>query len=151
MPKQKPGQSRQDYGTPRRFLDAVERRFGPMAVDLASTPENAKAPSRVDGDSLLANWSLLSGNLWLNPPFADIAPWARKCYEEVTMQSEIYLLVPASVGTNWFRDWVFQKAYVMFLSPRLTFEGCSDPYPKDLMLCRYGSNPGFECWRWDRE
>ncbi len=34
--------SRQDYGTPRAFLDAVERRFGPIQFDLAAHRGNAK-------------------------------------------------------------------------------------------------------------
>ncbi len=38
---------------------------------------------------------------------------------------------------------------VLGLSPRLTFEGTKDPYPKDLMLSvfGYGMN-GFDTWRW---
>ena len=39
---------------------------------------------------------------------------------------------------------------VLGLSPRLTFEGTDDPYPKDLMLSVFGYGlSGFGTWRWD--
>lgn len=42
MPAQKPGKSKQDYGTPKDFIDAVAARFGPLVVDLAAHAGNAK-------------------------------------------------------------------------------------------------------------
>lgn len=46
MPRQKPGQSKQDYRTPVEFLDAVRRRFNvdAFAVDLAADDDNHVAP-----------------------------------------------------------------------------------------------------------
>lgn len=41
-PIQKPGRSKQDYGTPWEFIRAVERRWGKLHVDLAAHSENAK-------------------------------------------------------------------------------------------------------------
>ena len=40
MPAQKPGSSKQDYSTPRAFLDAVEKRFGRIKWDLAAHERN---------------------------------------------------------------------------------------------------------------
>lgn len=151
MPAQKPGRSKQDYGTPRALIDAVEKRFGPLAWDLAATDENAKAAKFItpDQDSLSRCWSMLSGNMWLNPPFANIEPWAKKCAETILDDSSrILLLTPASVGSEWFRGYVNGRALVLALSPRLTFEGCADPYPKDCIISVYGKPPGFQCWRW---
>ena len=38
---------------------------------------------------------------------------------------------------------------VLGLSPRLTFEGETDAYPKDLMLSVFGFGlHGFDTWRW---
>ena len=79
------GKSRQDFGTPIAFIRAVEGRWGPMVHDLACTRANAKAPSGYyfdEGiDALGQNWSkdFPTGNLWINPPFAHIDPWAEKC------------------------------------------------------------------------
>jgi phage N-6-adenine-methyltransferase len=154
MPVQKPGKSKQDYGTPLEFIRAVEARFGPLVCDLAASAENAKAPlyCDIERDSLTVSWSTEhpTGNLWLNPEFADIDPWAAKCAEESTKRHGlILLLTPASVGSNWFAKHVNRKAMVLGLSPRLQFEGTTAPYPKDLMLSVFGMGlSGFDCWRW---
>lgn len=156
-PKQKPGKSRQDYGTPGDFIAAVERRFGRLAVDLAARADNAKAPTWIDEDAdslaTATRWDGLCDRLlWLNPPFANIAPWAAKCLLHAeacaALGGRIFLLTPASVGANWYSAHVHQKALVLFLNGRITFEGTTDPYPKDCMLSVFGEVPGFEVWRW---
>lgn len=162
MPQQKPGRSKQDYGTPPDFIQAVERRFGALAVDLAARQDNKKAPRCVtpEDDSLSVNWGIIFGrlNCWLNPPFADIEPWAAKCAHHAPMFAErggrILFLVPASVGANWYADHVHNKALVLGLQGRLCFDG-KDPYPKDCILAVFGrGEPGFEnrvgfdVWRW---
>ncbi len=148
------GKSKQDYGTPRRFLRAVAGRFGAPAFDLACTRENAKAPDgfyHPEFDALEHDWSALDGVLWLNPPFADIGRWAAKCAAEARdRRGLLLLLTPASIGTEWFSQHVHRKALVLGLAPRLTFEGTTDPYPKDLMISVYGYGlSGFDTWRWD--
>lgn len=146
------GKSKQDYGTPPEFIAAVEKRFGELALDLAATRENKKALAcfTPEDDSLMHHWGTLLGNLWLNPPFADITPWAEKAAKECSPRAGfMFLLTPASVGTDWFREHVQPSAYVLGLSPRLTFEGTHDPYPKDLMLSVFGFGlRGFDTWRW---
>jgi phage N-6-adenine-methyltransferase len=148
-PVQKPGRSEQVVQTPADFMAAVVRRFGPMSYDLAASKENAKAPAWLDEqtDSLATNWGGLRGNCWLNPPFAGIGLWAEKCAR--TVGPAIFLLVPASVGSNWYADWVERQAEVHFLNPRLTFVGHDHAFPKDLMLCVYGLGCGSpKVWRW---
>jgi len=158
MPKQKPGKSEQVVGTPREFLDAVVRRFGPIGHDLAATRENSVIPSdgddhfgpgsRLATDSLLADWTALSSDLlWLNPPFRKIGPWAKKC--ALHRDEKIALLVPLSTS-SWAVNYVFPFARVLGLFPRLVFEGHETSYPKDAMLAIYGSGwaPGFEVWKW---
>ena len=154
MPEQKPGKSRQDYATPSEFILAVQTRFGHMDVDLAASSENAKAPVYVteEQNSLATDWQQWTGNLWLNPPFANIERWVQKCaFTTLLNGARIFVLVPASIGTYWFSEFVHQKAMVLGLSPRLTFEGEKDPYPKDLMLCVYGTFRGFDVWNWRRQ
>jgi phage N-6-adenine-methyltransferase len=154
MPAQKPGRSKQDYGTPLAFIKAVEARFGPIVCDLAASAGNAKAVEYYDedADSLEQPWSITfpTGLLWLNPPFADISPWAEKCaLESSKRHGLIAMLTPASIGAVWFAEHVRGKAMVLGLSPRLTFDGASDPYPKDLSLLVFSCGlHGFDTWRW---
>lgn len=145
------GKSRQDYGTPREFLDAVERRFGTICFDLAASKSNAVCPAHFtkEDDALAQDWRGIPGTLWLNPPYADIGPWANKCAQLSWRYGWLLFLVPASVDSNWFAGAVERCAFVMPLSPRLTFVGEKDPYPKPVMLCAFGFGvSGFQPWRW---
>lgn len=149
-PTIKRGKSRTDYPTPWEFVRAVEKRFGPLTLDLAASETNTKADSYFDvtQNSLVQPWHRYSGNLWLNPPFDNITPWAEKCASESFLGATIFFLTPASVGANWFRDFVHGKALVLGLNGRITFEGATDPYPKDCILSCYGLSAGFDVWAW---
>jgi phage N-6-adenine-methyltransferase len=146
----KRGQSKQDNETPDDFMAAVVKRFGPPFCDLAATLQNAKCENFLspERDSLKFDWTVFSGVLWLNPPFADIAPWARKCLESVAANRTILLLTPASVGANWYRDFVHDRALCLFLNGRLKFKGEKDWYPKDCMLSVFGIGSGHKVWSW---
>lgn len=165
MPAQKPAASRQDYMTPEDFISAVTARFGHITHDLAAESRNTQCErffgpgSQLGEDSLAQKWSKLTGTLWLNPPFRDIAVWAAKASRELMLVRaevsrrhrhdwRVCLLTPASIGTDWFAEHVHGLARVIGLAPRLTFAGEKDPYPKDLMLSVYGIGGGFELWRW---
>ena len=144
MPQQKPGRSKQDYGTPPEFIKAVENTFGPLHWDLAATAENYKVRRFItpENNSLAQDWDVLEGQLWLNPPFADIAPWVEKAskLKSRPIDHDCLILVPASVGSEWFAKHVWGAAYVYLLRGRLSFDG-KNPYPKDCMLLRYTGRP----------
>lgn len=168
-PKQKPGKSAQIFRTPDNFLVATKALLGieAFAFDFAANAENTcaeyfwdeetdalkQAPqfwaSRTDSELTPGGWG------WLNPPFARIAPWAQRCWE---MSSEhggqVAFLVPAAVGSNWWRDYVHGKAHVLLLNGRLHFmpEKPNWGYPKDCVLCLYGQGelwePTYKIWSW---
>lgn len=153
---------KQDYGTPADFLVAVRQYFGITVFDwdLAAHQDNHivsrwLGPGSTEAeDSLTYDWDRLDGHLWLNPPFNDIAPWAKKCATTCGAPSSrrrtIYFLVPASVGANWFAESVFPYARVYALQGRLSFDGKA-PYPKDCMLCVFTNvhrTNGFAVWDW---
>ncbi len=153
-PAQKPHLSKQDYATPVEFIIAVEAKFGHIGFDLAAEPDTSKAGPyscfTKEENALTKDWHELATNgwLWLNPPFGDIGAFAEKCAIESEKGARILMLVPASIGSNWFRAHVLRKAMVFGLNPRMSFDGIA-MYPKDLMLVVYtnGVN-GFDQWRW---
>jgi phage N-6-adenine-methyltransferase len=157
MPAQKPSTSKQNYGTPRPFLDAVEHRYGPILFDLAAEAGNAVVPGFFDlkRDSLKQDWDALHddghhGWLWLNPPFSDIPAFVAKCVEETKRGCRILMLVPASVGANWFRVCT-KNAHVVELGARMSFDG-KDPYPKDLALVVFAHRlTGRSYWKWTKD
>lgn len=148
------GPSIQVVKTPPDFMAAFKKRFWEPQTDLAASPDNAQAPYFLsERDDALADrwkWHELPGGCWLNPPFKHAEPWVAKAYQSIQADplARIAMLVLASVGSNWFRDHVFDKARVIFLNGRLQFVGHPTPYPKDLMLLMYGMTPGIEVWSW---
>ncbi len=153
VPAQKPATSKQDYQTDPAFIRAVVKRWGPLSFDLAAHSLNTQCPRfyySKEQNSLVQDWGRRLGNLWLNPPFADIEPWAAKCSRTKLVGSRILFLTPAAVSTNWFAEHVFGHARVFAVRPRLTFVGQTTGFPKDMILSVFGEEPAFCCWRWDR-
>lgn len=141
------GQSKQDYRTPPEFLREVIRRFGKITLDAAADPENRVCPqyfgvgSVLGADALALDWERFSepGDVvWCNPPFGTMAPWAEACRTQQNRPWWTLLLAPASVGANWFGNFVDGQAMIFWISPRITFVGEKNGYPRDLMLAAYG-------------
>jgi phage N-6-adenine-methyltransferase len=161
MPKQRPGLSKQDYQTPVDLLDAVKARLHieNFSIDLAASQENAieaRYYSEED-DSLVQSW-VTDGWAWLNPPYAKIEPWVAKAANEAAKGAHIAMLVPASIGADWWLHYVEGYAYQSFLNGRLCFipdwreRGFTTKplYPKDCVLLLYTpwGFTGHEIWNW---
>jgi phage N-6-adenine-methyltransferase len=149
--------SDQAIGTPPEFVGAVERRFGALSFDLAANSKNTVVRDCYFGpgspnatDSLATNWRGLDGNLWLNPPYGDIGPWARKLADECKHRQALsFLLVPSSTGALWFQRHVAPHSHVIELVGRIKFVGAKQGYPKDLILAVYGFGlVGRSAWDW---
>lgn len=139
-------------GTPQSFVDAAAKRYGKITIDLAASEGNAKASRFItkEADSLAVNWreEIRKGVGWLNPPYDHIGIWAAKCDYEGKGGAKILFLAPASVGANWFAEYIFRQHPVTFINGRIRFVGHTQPYPKDLMLVRFGfPGPKFEVWK----
>lgn len=148
------GGSNQVVGTPPELISAVKRRFGALNYDLAATKENAvcdKYFTEAD-DSLSIPWP--PGQHWLNPPFKKIGEWVGKAYMETILNPScrVIMLVPASVSTNWYRDYVEGKAICIPIK-RPKFVGQKNVIAKDMMVLVYGSRlSGWQTpWDWKTE
>jgi phage N-6-adenine-methyltransferase len=152
------GSSSGDYATPKEFIKACEKKFFPLVYDLAASEKNARTAKffTIVDDALKHDWVALAERhgvgFWLNPPFANIGPWAEKCLLS-SKGAEILFLVPSSTGAKWFRNNCFKKADVYFLDGRLTFEGQTTPYPKDCVLVHFHPKQSglLEIWDWRKE
>ena len=148
------GGSRQDYQTPKKLMIAIYDRFGipGFTLDAAASSENAQAERfyTEEDNGLEQPWYTWT---WCNPPFGNIAPWVFKANCERVKGSYSMILVPASVGSNWWKDYVHGKAYVTFLNGRITFVGATDPYPKDCALLMYSpyQDGGYTVWSWGND
>jgi hypothetical protein len=160
MPAQHPYQSKQDYATPTIFISAVQHRLGIDSFwhDFAADDFNHKAITYFDAAADAFSfphweWYTDGGWGWCNPPYTAIGPWAKRCYESSLAGAKIAFLVPASVGSNWFRDYIDGKAEVLFLNGRLAFMPDKPTwlYPKDCMLVLFGNPPKYEVWNWRKD
>lgn len=162
MPKQKPGRSKQNYATPEDLIRAVKARLGIKAFkfDFAADKKNAKARSwwNKQDDALAQRWTLWvlacrMGWGWLNPPFARIGKWAKKCLAAHKHGAQIAFLVPASVGSNWYRDYIHEQpgVKVLSLNGRPSFDGKAG-FPKDAQLVLFDGKSkepfSSDVWTW---
>jgi len=155
------GKSSGDIWTPWEFIRAVEKKFGPLTIDLAASgPQGAKASEFItpEQDSFSFKWHEFLGLSWLNCEYGNIAPWAHKCADESLAGWRGLLLVPGSIGANWYWDYAEPYSNVYSVG-RMVFDNCfgkdgnlvTTPYPKDLILCHYDwSQPRqkMQRWRW---
>jgi hypothetical protein len=140
--------------------NAVTVRFGTQAQRVAARLGHGAFWAE-QNDSLgkkAGLWALAceDGWGWLNPPFANISVWAQKCLYAKKKGARIAFLVPASVGSNWYRDYIHQQSgvTVLFLNGRPSFDGKAG-FPKDCMLvlfdgssdCRYDAFT-TDVWTW---
>lgn len=160
MPAQNPGRSRQDYSTPPELLLAIKDYLwiNHFSIDLAASDANKVAPLFYDeATNALADehpWCVDEndgGWAYANPPYFNIRPWVEKAYHEATNHgAQIAMLVPASTGSNWWADWVHDKANVLLMQGRVRFVGASGPYPKDTVILLYAPHikGGYTLWDW---
>lgn len=164
IPIQKPHRSEQSVATPPGLIQAACRYIGikEFSIDLAANGSNTKAPVYIDEkrDSLTVDWAkeigIVGGWAWLNPPYADIGRWAEKASttrKYLPNYTGIAVLLPASVGANWWKQHVDGKAQILLMNGRVTFLGHDKPYPKDTALLLYslGYEPGYRVWSWKND
>lgn len=145
--------SKQNVGTPMIFVIACEAHFRcRFTMDLAADSYNTKVPKSFftkEDNSLIQEWPRRGTN-WLNPTYHNIPDWVDKARREAAKGADTIMLVPASVGSNWFVNHVHNKLEVTFLNGRIVFDGETQPYPKDCMVIRFSTKvaAGYKVWKW---
>lgn len=69
----------------------------------------------------------------------NIYPWADRCVYEALRGRDTMMLVPASLDTAWWGDWVDGNAWWCGLKGRITFIGHTQGYPRALALILFSS------------
>lgn len=148
----------QDRATPQALVELIADRFGvKFYIDLAASLENRKADCFISEaeNSLALDWAgiidtrMTNRCAWLNPPFKSVGPWMEKCKRESGKGCKIISLTLSSLGSNWYRDHVEGRALSLVLRDRVTFDGCKDPFPKELMITLWGFQmTGLGFWGW---
>lgn len=130
-----------NWETPQDFFNKLDDEFN-FSWDLAASSQNAKCEQYIDksANSLSIDWSKLSGNLYLNPPYGrEIKKWVKKASETSLKDNYLVMLIPARTDTSYWHDYIFGKAEIKFLRGRLKFEvngvsGDSAPFPSAVII-----------------
>lgn len=116
---------KEDWETPQLLFDELNDNYN-FNWDLASSDANAKCVNHftVGDDSLSQDWSVLEGNLWLNPPYGrGLKHWVKKAYESsLNREGALVMLIPSRTDTSYWHDYIFDKAQIKFIRGRLKFE-----------------------------
>lgn len=155
----------QERATPQSLVDQIAEQFGvDFILDLAASEENRKTADFISEfqNALVSNWKawleecdcddlIPNRCAWLNPPFKSVAPWMEKCKIESAKGCKIISLTLSSLGSNWYRHHVEGNALSLILRDRVTFVGCEDPFPKELMISLWGFGmTGLGFWSWKK-
>ena len=120
---------RQDWRTPKKLLESLEKEFGKM---FDPCPSNAKF------NGLVIDWEEVN---FVNPPYDSKIQdkWIKKCYEEWKKGKTIILLIPARTDTYRWHDYIFPYATeIRFLKGRLKFDegGGTATFPSAIIIFR---------------
>lgn len=119
------------WSTPKWFVQRLAVQFcvgkhsagNVFDLDPCATKCTAKAERyyTIDDNGLSKKWR---GRVFVNPPFSNPAPWVRKAALQVEKGNAdvVVMLLPCSMASNWFHEWVLPYAEVHYIKGRLAFE-----------------------------
>jgi phage N-6-adenine-methyltransferase len=135
-----------EWPTPQWLVDQLAAEFGPFDLDPAATAENAKAPVyfTADVDGLAQSWH---GRVFCNPPYGkSVTPrWLAKARREVGLGHArlVVCLVPARVGTAWWRECEADPAVFVRVIGRIRWHPVDrGEAPFDSAVIVFGELPG---------
>ncbi len=114
-----------EWGTPPSIWRPLSDAIGGFDLDPCSGAETSPiASARYDDtdDGLTEPWF---GKVWLNPPYSDMEPWARKCVGETTSRraDTVVALIPSRTSADWWQNNVAKATALCFVDHRIEFQG----------------------------
>jgi site-specific DNA-methyltransferase (adenine-specific) len=141
---------RTDWETPQDLFNELNEEFH-FTLDVCATEENKKCEryfsKKING--LTEDWF---GTCFMNPPYGrEIIDWVKKAHDEVDLSKTmretksdidkrvlttcVVGLLPARTDTQWFHDYIYNKAEIRFLKGRVRFVGAKYSAPFPSMIC----------------
>ena len=102
-----------NWGTPEKFLDELEKEFGFMFDP---------CPLQADFNGLEIEWKEKN---FINPPYSRTLKEAfiRKAFEESKKGKLCVMLLPVSTSTKIFHEIIYPNAEIRFVKSRIAFDG----------------------------
>jgi phage N-6-adenine-methyltransferase len=128
-----------EWATPQKTFDDLNREFGPFDLDVCATASNAKCSRFYDkaANGLEQDWAAKN---WCNPPYSQLKRWVLKARREQLKGNLTVMLIPARTDTAVFHDSLYRKENVdiRFLRGRLHYSDGkgSSPFPSMVVIFR---------------
>jgi phage N-6-adenine-methyltransferase len=130
--------TRQDWPTPDKLFDVLDRRYG-FNFDLAADKSNTKCVNYFtkEDDALLQIWK---GVCWLNPPYGGsgtnkLKAWVMKAFKAGQIDGcSVTMLIPARTNTNWWHDYCMRAKEILFIRGRPKFGDAKHGLPQPLAI-----------------
>lgn len=127
-----------NWATPQETFDALDAEFH-FTLDPCADHQNHKCSLYYtkEDDGLSKNWG--GHKAFVNPPYGkDLKTWVKKAYEEGHKENTlVVMLIPARTDTNYFHDYILNRAEIRFIKSRLHFGGKDRaPFPSMVVIFR---------------
>lgn len=112
---------KKDWGTPKKYVDAVRKVFGGVIHLDPCTNKHSLVNAKVEyalpkTDGLSQFWNFPT--IYVNPPYGNdaergtrIIDWIRKCEEaNRVFGSEVIALIPVATNTSHWKDYIYNRA-----------------------------------------
>lgn len=114
------------WRTPPALFASLDAEFC-FQLDAAAAPHNALCRRFISAEqnTLETPWAdylIIPGYVWMNPPYSDITPFVKKAAAESINQIGTVMLVPADTSVGWFKEAIQTASEVRFITAgRLAF------------------------------
>lgn len=136
------------WPTPQLFFDELNKEFG-FTLDVAANADNHKCAKYYTQEQNGLDQSWDEEKIWCNPPYGrkDLPLWTRRAVEACRSPNGpefVVMLLPLSMDTRWFHDWIAPYAHeIRVYKGRLRFgdgEGKA-PFGSMVIVYRKGLRP----------
>lgn len=128
-----------EWATPQALFDKLNQSYK-FTLDPCATAQTAKCSKyfTLEDDGLSKSWA--NENVFINPPYSNVAGWVEKAYKEsLENNATCVLLIPSRTDTKWFHRFCMQADVVQFVKGRVKFENGSGkpnsaPFPSMIVV-----------------
>ena len=113
--------SKDDWETPPYFFKLLDGLFH-FTLDPCASKENFKCVFYYTEEDNGLKYSWEGHTVFVNPPFSNIAPWVKKCYEEgQKYATTVVMIIPSRTDTRYWHDYVMKAKEIWFCKGRVNF------------------------------
>ena len=127
-----------EWATPQALFNELDKEFH-FTLDPCATKENTKCARfyTKEDNGLNAAWG--KEVVFMNPPYGrKIKDWVERAqFAHKAERATVVCLLPARTDTQWFHDYIYNKAEIRFLRGRLKFNDGKNPAPFPSMVVIY--------------